>query len=311
MTPSESERDVDDAAEVSPLGTALALLGDMWTLRIVMLVFSGRRRFQDIRTSLAISDPVLSRRLTVLIEHDILYTEEYQQNPPRKEYLLTESGRALWPILVALWVWDRRWAGHQHRDAHMHLRHLPCGHLTRPVFGCAVCGAIGVGIRDTTGQVDERLHVDTHQKRSRRSPSMTTPIDATGVLGDRWSTFLLSDAFTGSRRFNDFQTKLQISPVTLTQRLNLFVEGGLMSQDAIEGSKRTEYRLTPKALDFWEVTTTINHWAQQWVASDGRSGLSLTHTTCGAELVPQYTCNACNGVIERDQIRFEGAISDL
>jgi len=300
---------IDD--DTTPLVHALVVLGDMWTLRIVMWVFNGHRRFQDLRTALSISDPVLSRRLNSLVEDGILDTRSYQSNPPRREYILTDAGLDLWGVLVALWIWDRRWAGPHHRDAHITLRHVTCGHVSRPVFGCGACGAIGVGVHDVTGTVDDELLRDTGRRRSRRSPSMTTPIDSSGVLGDRWSTFLLSDAFTGTRRFNDFQSNLDISPVTLTQRLQLFVDTGLMQREDVNGGKRQEYRLTPKALDFFDVTTTINAWAQRWLSDDGHSGLSLVHTPCGNELIPQFTCNACNGVYERKQIKFEGRISDL
>ncbi len=295
-----------EPTSASPLGQALLLLGDMWTLRIVRLVFTGRRRFQDLRAALAISDPVLSRRLTGLIDDGILTTRLYEHRPPRKEYMLTEEGIDLWPTLVALWSWDRRWAGRRHRDARTVLRHLSCDNLIRPIFGCAVCGAIGVGVHDVRGTVDDRLLRDTQERRSRRSPAMAAPIDAPGVLGDRWSTFLLSDAFVGNRRFNDFQRSLRISPVTLAQRLQLFVDEGMMSRESTPSGKRLDYRLTPKGLDFWDVTTTINRWAQVWLAPDGHSGLSLTHIACGNELVPRYTCNACNGVLARDEIRFEG-----
>lgn len=295
----------------SPLGRALNLLGDMWTLRIVMLLSVGRRRFQDLREGLSISDPVLSRRLNSLVDNGILCTREYQQNPPRHEYLLTTSGLDLWQVLVALWVWDRRWAGHRHRDARTRMRHLTCGNVIRPVFACGACGAIGVSIYDVTGEVDDNLLHDTAYRRSRRSPAMTMPIDASEVLGDRWSIFLLSDAFTGTRRFNDFQTRLNISPVTLTQRLNIFVEAGLMTRDTVNGGKRQEYRLTPKAFDFFDITTTINGWARRWLSDDDHSGLSITHVACGNELEPRFTCNACNTLLERGTIRFEGPISSL
>lgn len=293
------------------MGRSLILLGDMWTLRIVMLVFNRMRRFQDLRTALSISDPVLSRRLNSLVDHGILLTREYQTNPPRREYLLTPAGLDLWSVLVAMWSWNQRWAGRHHRDARTQLRHLPCGHLVHPVFGCGACGAIGVGMRDIRGTIDDRLLSDTGQRRSRRSPAMVTPIDASGVLGDRWSTFLLSAAFAGRRRFNDFQTDLNISPVTLAQRLNLFVDVGLMTRQEVNGGKRQEYHLTPKAHDFFYVTTAINGWARAQMSVDGNSGLSLTHRTCGRELQPQFTCNACNAVLERSAIRFEGEVGGL
>ncbi|MBF6353026.1 helix-turn-helix transcriptional regulator [Nocardia higoensis] len=295
-----------DAA--SPLGHALNLLGDMWTLRIVMLIFVGRKRFQELREGLSISDPVLSRRLASLVDEGILYTREYQRNPPRHEYLLTPAGLDLWQVLAALWVWDRRWAGHQHRDATTRMVHLTCGHYARPVFGCGRCGAIGITIHDVSGRIDEDLLHDAAYRRSRRSPAVAAPSDGTALLGDRWSLFLLSDAFTGTHRFNDFQARLNISPVTLTQRLNVFVEAGLMTRENLSGGKRQEYRLTPKALDFFDVTTTINGWACRWLSEDGHSGLNLIHIPCGRDLQPQFTCNACNAVLERDTVRFQGRI---
>ncbi|MFT4288737.1 winged helix-turn-helix transcriptional regulator [Nocardioides sp.] len=306
-----AEKNGDPESHRSALGQALALLGDMWTLRIVMWVFIGKRRFQDVRKTLSISDPVLSRRLNALVDAEILQTHRYQTNPPRYDYLLTDRGLELWQVLVAMWAWDRRWAGRHHRDARTQLRHLPCDNVVRPVFGCGCCGAIGVTARDVRGKVDDQLLADFSYRRGRRSPSLTADIDATGVLGDRWSTFLLSDAFTGTHRFNDFQANLGISPVTLAQRLNLFVEAGLMTRDEPASARRPEYRLTPKALDFFDVTTTINGWAQRWLSEDGHSGLSLTHVPCGQELVPQHTCNACNQPLRRTEIRFEGKIGSL
>ncbi|MCD9199861.1 winged helix-turn-helix transcriptional regulator [Aeromicrobium wangtongii] len=295
----------------SPLGRALVLLGDMWTVRIVRAIFAEQRRFQDLRDSLRISDPVLSRRLRALVDDGLLHTRAYQSNPPRHEYLLTEAGIDLWRVMIALWTWDRTWAGGHHRDAALRLRHHACGHSTRPVFGCGSCGAIGLTARDVKGVVDDRLLLDVVSRRSRRSTAMSGPIDASGVLGDRWSTLILSDALMGSRRFSEFQSHLKISPVTLTQRLELFVETGMLTRESVTaGGRRQEYRLTPKGIDFFSVTATINSWAARWLSEDGESGLSLTHLACGAELDPQFTCNSCNKPLVRREIGFEGPEED-
>lgn len=292
----------------SPLGRALVLLGDMWTVRIVRSIFTEQRRFQDLRDSLNISDPVLSRRLRSLVDDGILRTREYQSNPPRHEYLLTDAGVDLWRVMIALWAWDRTWAGPHHPNASLRLRHHTCGRSTRPVFGCGRCGAIGLTARDVKGSVDDRLLLDVVSRRSRRSPALSSPIDASGVLGDRWSTMILSDALMGSRRFGEFQSHLQISPVTLTHRLELFVDTGMLSRESVSvGGKRQEYRLTPKGIDFFSVTATINSWAGTWLSADGQSGLSLVHAACGAELEPRFTCNTCNGALDRREIAFEGA----
>lgn len=295
----------DSGGTASPLGRALVLMGDMWSVRIVRAIFTGTRRFQDLREALDISDPVLSRRLRSLVDDGICHTRAYQTKPPRREYLLTDTGLDLWRVTVAMWVWDRTWAGPHHRDAGTRLQHAACGTVTSPVFGCGRCGAIGLTARDVRGSVDDRLLMDVVSRRSRRSPAMTSPIDAAGVLGDRWSTMILSDALMGSRRFGDFQSRLQVSPVTLTDRLNLFVQTQMLSRESVStGARRQEYRLTPKGLDFFSVTAMINDWASRWMSDDGQSGLSLVHMACGAELRPRFTCNTCNRQLERRQVQF-------
>lgn len=305
MADRDTTVEVDSEGTSSPLGRALVLTGDMWSVRIVLSIFGGNRRFQDLREDLAISDPVLSRRLRGLVEDGICRTREYQSKPPRNEYLLSDAGLDLWRVMIAMWIWDRTWAGPRHRDAGSRLRHTACGALTSPVFGCGHCGAIGLSARDVRGTVDDRLLRDVVSRRSRRSPAMSSPIDAAGVLGDRWSTLILSDAFMGSRRFGDFQTRLDVSPVTLTDRLNLFVDTQMLSRESVStGARRQEYRLTPKGLDFFPVTTMINDWAARWLSDDGQSGLTLEHVSCAAVLQPRFTCNTCNRPLERREIEM-------
>lgn len=290
----------------SPISQALVLTGDMWTIKIVRAVFLGRRRFQDLREGLHISDPVLARRLKTLVQGGLLGTQTYSSRPIRRDYLLTPAGLDLWKVMLAMWAWDRTWAGHQHHSARLQMHHLGCGQIAQPVFGCGACGAIGVSARDVTVAVDERVLLDAGQRRSRRSPTMASPIDSADVLGDRWSTFLLSAALMGTQRFNDFQEQLAISPVTLTRRLNLFVDTGLLLHDVVHHTaKRRDYRLAPKGLEFFSVFSTINAWAQQWLASDGDTGLEFTHRPCGQRFQPTYTCNSCNSALTQTTIDFE------
>lgn len=297
--------DVDEPS--SPIGHALVLIGDMWSVRILVSIFQGTRRFQDLRDQLGISDPVLSRRLRSLIDDGILSTRLYQGSPPRKEYLLTEAGIHLWQAMIATWAWDRTWAGPAHPYADTRLVHLACDHATRPVFGDRSCGAIGLTARDVSVSVEERVLLEATERRSRRSPALTQPIDSSGVLGDRWSTLILATALMGARRFSDFQARLGISPVTLTRRLELFVEVGLLTHDvARDGGRRRVYTMTPKALDFFSVFASINSWAERWLGDEGESGLAFTHRACGGRLEPCFSCNACNRVLERHEVRFAG-----
>ena len=302
----------DEFEPSSPIGHALVLIGDMWTVRIVRSVFLGTRRFQELREQLHISDPVLARRLRSLVEDGVLETRQYSTNPPRSEYLLTDAGIDLWQVMIAMWAWDRTWAGPAHPLATAELKHLTCGRSTRPVFGDRACGAIGLSARDVMASVVELVLLEATDRRWRRSPALRKPIDSASVLGDRWSTLILADALMGSRRFSDFQARLGVSPVTLTRRLAFFVEVGLFTHDvARDGGRRRVYVLTPKAIDFFSVFAAINHWAERWQSSSGDSGLTFVHRACGQQLEPQFTCNACNQVLERREVHFENITEEM
>ena len=93
-----------------PIARTLDIVGDSWTILILRdLVVAGPRRFQDFERSLAaISPNTLSVRLKRLEEHGIVERRFYEQHPPRAEYVLTEKGRDLRPVLRALLDWGNR-----------------------------------------------------------------------------------------------------------------------------------------------------------------------------------------------------------
>lgn len=87
-----------------PVAHALELLGDRWTLLIVRdLLLDGPRRFSDLaRTTVGPSPTILSNRLKRLEEAGLIARHFYSQHPPRAEYLLTDHGKDLAPVLRAL-----------------------------------------------------------------------------------------------------------------------------------------------------------------------------------------------------------------
>jgi DNA-binding HxlR family transcriptional regulator len=91
------------------LARALELVGERWTMLILRdLLREGPRKFQDFEASLGgISPNTLSARLKRLEEAGIVERRFYEQHPPRAEYLLTPKGRALGPVLKALFDWGR------------------------------------------------------------------------------------------------------------------------------------------------------------------------------------------------------------
>ena len=92
-----------------PIARTLDIIGERWTILILRdLVVGGARKFHDFERSLAgISPNTLSARLKRLEDAGIVERRFYEQHPPRAEYLLTEKGNELRPVLRALLDWGR------------------------------------------------------------------------------------------------------------------------------------------------------------------------------------------------------------
>ena len=88
-----------------PLSATLGLVGEWWTLLILHDAFDGYTRFDQFQDNLGISSSLLTSRLRRLVASGILERRRYQNNPPRHEYVLTELGRSLRPVVVVLAAW--------------------------------------------------------------------------------------------------------------------------------------------------------------------------------------------------------------
>src|SRR6185437_6543816 len=96
------------AGMLCPIARSLNVVGEWWTLLIVRDALDGARRFEDFRAT-GIADNILSTRLDLLVREGILERRAYLEHPPRYEYLLTEKGRDLLPIIVSLGRWGLKW----------------------------------------------------------------------------------------------------------------------------------------------------------------------------------------------------------
>ncbi|GAF48323.1 winged helix-turn-helix transcriptional regulator [Rhodococcus wratislaviensis] len=85
------------------------MIGDRYTLEIARELFYGNHRFTDMAAQLGAPRSVLSNRLAKLCDAGVIRRRQYSDRPPREEYLLTESGRDLVPLLLALKQWGDRW----------------------------------------------------------------------------------------------------------------------------------------------------------------------------------------------------------
>jgi len=88
-----------------PLSTAVSYIGEWWTILILHDCFDGYTRFDQFEANIGLSSSMLTTRLNTLVDNGILTKQPYQERPTRYEYLLTDFGRSLRPILVAMAAW--------------------------------------------------------------------------------------------------------------------------------------------------------------------------------------------------------------
>jgi DNA-binding HxlR family transcriptional regulator len=91
------------------IAQTLNQVGDWWTLLIVRDAMKGARRFSDFHDSTGIAKNILTDRLNKLVENKIMAREEVGVRGHRQEYILTERGEALFPILIAMQQWGDCW----------------------------------------------------------------------------------------------------------------------------------------------------------------------------------------------------------
>ena len=96
-----------------PVSYALDFFGDKWSLLIIRdLVFEGKRFYKDFRKSKeGIATNILSDRLKKLEAAGVVRSRVYEQLKTQKEYLLTEKGKDLVPVLVEMMVWSAKHQG--------------------------------------------------------------------------------------------------------------------------------------------------------------------------------------------------------
>ncbi len=117
----------------------LSFLGERWALLVVRDLFLGRRRFDEFQESLGVASNVLSQRLASLVEEGIVERRRYSEHPERFEYRLTQKGRDLQPVLLAMLAWgDRYTAGPD--GPPLETVHDDCRHVFHAVQTCSECG---------------------------------------------------------------------------------------------------------------------------------------------------------------------------
>jgi len=132
-----------------------------------------------------------------------------------------------------------------------------------------------------------------------------SPLDyALQVLGDPWSFLIQQEAFFGVRRFGEFQRNLSIAKNTLTDRLNMLVDRGVLERrQNPDRPDLLEYRLTKHGLATYPYALTLMKWGDDWL--EGDPPVVLTHKSCGKTLQPKAICAHCRREIQVEDIRID------
>ena len=159
-------RDLDSS--VCSIARAMELIGHPWTLVVLRDLFNGIRRFDDLTNHIGIARNVLARRLAVLVDAGLVEKRSYQESGQRAryEYRLTEAGRALRPILLAVMAFGDTYLAGQEGPP-MLVEHPECG------------GAVSVHLTCEHGH--EIQHTD--RLRTRPGPGYRSATQAVGEVG--------------------------------------------------------------------------------------------------------------------------------
>jgi DNA-binding HxlR family transcriptional regulator len=286
------------------VGRILGLLGDEWTLLIVQQALLGATRYGEFIERLPISNSVLTNRLRALTQDGLLVRTNYQERPVRAEYLITQRGRALWPVLLSIWEWERRWVP-EHVGSLPGMHHTVCDSDFAPMLTCRSCTEVV-----TEKQVAARWGPSGSWPRSvpeavtrRRAGADGTRHQAglfpetMSVFGNRWAAALLVCAFLGTSRFTDFQTQLGAPPTLLAGRLQTFCANGVLS-----APRQAGYQLTEKGRAFFPVIVTALQCGQQWFRAPEGPAVVITHLGCGEPFTGQLTCDQCAQPLKGTQV---------
>jgi DNA-binding HxlR family transcriptional regulator len=116
----------------------LEVIGEWWTMLIIRDCFMGVTRFDEFRQRLGIAGNILTDRLEHLVDRGVLVRVPYQSNPVRHDYRLTEKGKELWLVLMAMRQWGDRWEAPE--GAPVLIEHTSCRHQMIVLATCSACG---------------------------------------------------------------------------------------------------------------------------------------------------------------------------
>lgn len=119
------------------------------------------------------------------------------------------------------------------------------------------------------------------------------------TVGDRWSLAIVAQLTAGPQRFNDLATSVtSIARTVLSDRLRRLEDAGIIARRQYSVSPvRWNYRLTVSGGELARVCGVLADWSSRHM---GSGAAVLSHSECGAEVMPAYRCERCGLVHARE-----------
>ncbi|EPM51187.1 winged helix-turn-helix transcriptional regulator [Pseudomonas syringae] len=92
-----------------PVARTLEAIGDRWVLMIIRDAFDDVRRFSEFQKRLGLAKNILTVKLKMLVELGVFSIQPASDGSAYKEYVLTDMGRAVFPIVVSMRQWGERY----------------------------------------------------------------------------------------------------------------------------------------------------------------------------------------------------------
>ena len=123
-------------AEPCSVARTLAVIGEKWTILILRECFRGTSRFDQFETALRLPRALLSARLKSLLDEEVLEKKPDPTHAGRFDYILTEKGKELRPVLLTMLAWGDKYMT---ETPTMVVKHSQCGCEIIPRLYCPEC----------------------------------------------------------------------------------------------------------------------------------------------------------------------------
>jgi DNA-binding HxlR family transcriptional regulator len=120
------------------IARSVDMVGEWWTLLILRDLFAGMSAYDELQRDLGIASNVLAARLQKLRDAGLVERSADPADARRWRYALTDQGRELYPVLLALMAWGDKWLAAPGQQPVLVL-HRTCGQVTAAVPACSVC----------------------------------------------------------------------------------------------------------------------------------------------------------------------------